>query len=167
MWNFCDMVRWTGFPLLDAILFLHRSLGLMSELSQALLLSFSPLLRSVLNTMKLALPNFLECQTVHRFLSVHSLWFRRFYGTFSSWLDYGYPLVEGLRASSGRGLCLLRSVDSLYSERLGVPGLLSPHGSRHSCLVVTKFPLCGCSSLQSGRRNCTLVLPVFLVVQDV
>ena len=55
-----------------------------------------------------------------------------------------YPLMRGLRASSGRGLCLLRSVDSLYTERLGVPGLPGPHGSQHSCRVAMRFPLCGC-----------------------
>ena len=93
MWNFRDMEERAGFPLLDAILLLHRSLGLMSELSPALLLPFSPLLWSVLDTTKLALTNFLEGQTVHRFLSVHGLWSRRYYGTYSSWLDFGYPLV--------------------------------------------------------------------------
>ena len=54
------MEEQAGFPLLDAILLLHRSLGLMSELSPALLLPFSPLLRSVLDTTKLALTNFLR-----------------------------------------------------------------------------------------------------------
>ena len=133
------MEEQAGFPLLDAILLLHRSLGLMSELSLALLLPFSPLLRSVLDNTKLALTNFLEGRTVHSFLSVHSLWSRRYYGTFSSCLDLVIHLWRCLRASSGRSLCLLRSVDSLYTERL--PGL---HSSRHSCLVATRFPLCGC-----------------------
>ena len=82
MWNFRDLEERLGFPLLDAILLLHQSLGLMSELSPALLLLFSPLLRSVLDTTKLALANFLEGQTVH------NLWSRRYYGTFSSWLDF-------------------------------------------------------------------------------
>ena len=94
MWNFRDMEEWAGFPLLDAILLLHQSLGLMSEFSPAFLLLFSPLLRSVLNTTKLALTNFLEGPMVHRFLSVHGLWSRRYYGTFSSWFDFGYPLVS-------------------------------------------------------------------------
>ena len=60
-----------------------------------------------------------------------------------------------LGASFGRSLCLLRSVDSLYTERLGVPGLPGPHGSRHSCLVATRFPLCGCPlfSLAKGMAH--------------
>ena len=98
MRNFHDMEERAGFPLLDAIVLLHRSLGLMSELSPALLLLFSPLLRLVLDTTKLALTNFLEGPTVHRFLSVHSLWSRQYFGTFSSWLDFGYPLMRGFES---------------------------------------------------------------------
>ena len=51
-------------------------------------------------------------------------------------------LSRCVRASSDWGLCLLRSVASLYSKSLGIPGLPGPHGFWFSCLVAKRFPLC-------------------------
>ena len=61
--------------------------GLMSDFSGIIVAFVSPLLRLFSFATKLALANFLEGQTVHRLLSVHGLWARRYYGTYSSWLD--------------------------------------------------------------------------------
>ena len=72
-------------------------------------------------------------------------------------------LWQCLRASSGRGLCLLRSVDSLYTERLGVPGLPGPCGSRHSGLVATRFPLCGCPLFSLADEIAHWRYPPFLI----
>ena len=55
-------------PLLVAGLLLHRSMGLLSETSPTFHLPPSPLLRSLLDDTNLALPKFLEDQTVHGFL---------------------------------------------------------------------------------------------------
>ena len=71
-------------------------------------------------------------------------------------------LWKCLRASSGRGLCLLRSVASLYTEHLGVPGLPGPHSSWLSCLLATRFPLCGCPLFSLAEEVAHWRYPPFL-----
>ena len=67
-------------------------------------------------------------------------------------------LSRCLRASSGRGLCLLRLVASLYTESLRVPGLPGPHGFWVFLSCCDEIPSLWISSLQSGRGSGILAL---------
>ena len=87
-WNFRVLEGRASFPYARCNPLLHRSLGFYVGFSPALFLPFSLLCYSrVFFTTKLDLSNFLEGQTVHRLPSVHDLWSRRYYGTYSSWLE--------------------------------------------------------------------------------
>ena len=67
-------------------------------------------------------------------------------------------LSRCLRASSSCGLCLLRSVASLYTVSLGVPGLPGPHGFWVFLSCCDEIPSLWISSLQSGRGSGILAL---------
>ena len=148
--------------MLDVILSCIDLWGLMSGFLRhysCLFLSFATV---VFFTAKLALSNFLEGQAVHRFLlctfcarSVVStvLWYLLFL--------VGLMIIHlswCLRVSSGRGLCLLRSVASLYTVSLGVPGLPGPHGFWVFLSCCDEIPSLWISSLQSGRGSGILAL---------
>ena len=81
-WDFHVLEERASFSYARCNPLLHRSLGFNVGVSPALFLPIlSPLLRSFSFTTKLALSNFLEGQ------AVHGLWSRRYYGTYSSWLE--------------------------------------------------------------------------------
>ena len=67
-------------------------------------------------------------------------------------------LSRCLRAFSGRGLCLLRSVASLYTVSLGVLGLPGPHGFWVFLSCCDEIPSLWISSLHSGRGSGILAL---------
>ena len=70
--------------------------GLMSETSPAFHLPNSPLMRSLLDDINLALSKFLEDQTVHGFLPVPSRRHQRYYRTSSSSFPGPYSVLPGI-----------------------------------------------------------------------
>ena len=75
---------------------------LQSELSLALHLPLSPLLRSLFEDTNLALSKFVEDQTVHGFLPVPSRHHRRYYRTFSFSFPGPYTVLPGLASYHSR-----------------------------------------------------------------
>ena len=69
---------------------------LQSELSPALHLPTSPLLRSLLENTNTSLSKFVEHQTVHGFLPVPGRWHRRYYRTSSSSFPGPFSVPPGL-----------------------------------------------------------------------
>ena len=81
---------------LVARLLLPRLNGLMSEVSPAFTMPASPLVRSLLDDINLALAKFLEDQTVHGFLPVPGRRHRRYYRTSSSSFPGPYTVPPGV-----------------------------------------------------------------------
>ena len=75
---------------------LASAYGLMSEVSPAFTLPASPLLRTLLADINLALSKFLEDQTVHGFLPVPGRRHRRYYSTSSSSFPGPYTIPPGV-----------------------------------------------------------------------
>ena len=75
---------------------LASAYGLMSEVSPAFTLPASPLLRTLLADINLALSKFLEDQTVHGFLPVPGRRHRRYYSTSSSSFPGPYTVPPGV-----------------------------------------------------------------------
>ena len=82
--EFHDMEEPAGVPAARCKTSLASAYGLMSETSPAFILPASPLLRTLLADINLALSKFLEDQTVHGFLPVPGRRHRRYYSTSSS-----------------------------------------------------------------------------------
>ena len=82
--SFHGMEEPAGVPSARCKTYLASAYGLMSEVSPAFTLPASPLVRSLLDDINLALAKFLEDQTVHGFLPVPGRRHRRYYCTSSS-----------------------------------------------------------------------------------
>ena len=82
--NFHGMAEPAGVPSARCKTSLASAYGLMSEVSPAFTLPASPLLRTLLADINLALSKFLEDQTMHGFLPVPGRCHRRYYSTSSS-----------------------------------------------------------------------------------
>ena len=94
--EFHDMEEPAGVPAARCKTSLALAYGLMSETSPAFTLPASPLLRTLLADINLALSKFLEDQTVHGFLPVPGLRHRRYYSTSSSSFPGPYTVPPGV-----------------------------------------------------------------------
>ena len=94
--NFHGMEEPAGVPSARCKTSLASAYGLMSEVSPAFTLPASPLLRTLLADINLALSKFLEDQTVHGFLPVPGRRHRRYYSTSSSSFPGPYTVPPGV-----------------------------------------------------------------------
>ena len=94
--NFHGMEEPAGVPSARCKTSLASAYGLMSEVSPAFTLPTSPLLRTLLADINLALFKFLEDQTVHGFLPVPGRRHRRYYSTSSSSFPGPYTVPPGV-----------------------------------------------------------------------
>ena len=94
--GFHDMAEPAGVPSARCKTSLASAYGLMSEVSPAFTLPASPLLRTLLFDINLALSKFLEDQTVHGFLPVPGRRHRRYYSTSSSSFPGPYTVPPGV-----------------------------------------------------------------------
>ena len=94
--EFHDMAEPAGVPAARCKTSLASAYGLMSETSPAFTLPASPLLRTLLADINLALSKFLEDQTVHGFLPVPGRRHRRYYNTSSSSFPGPYTVPPGV-----------------------------------------------------------------------
>ena len=94
--NFHAMEEPAGIPSTRCKNSLASIYGLMSETSPAFHLPVSPLVRSLLDDINLALSKFLEDQTVHGFLPVPCRRHRRYYRTSSSYFPGPYSVPPGV-----------------------------------------------------------------------
>ena len=94
--DFHDMAEPAGVPSARCKTSLAWAYGLMSEVSPAFTLPASPLLRTLLADITLALSKFLEDQTVHGFLPVPGRRHRRYYSTSSSSFPGPYTVPPGV-----------------------------------------------------------------------
>ena len=94
--DFHDMAEPAGVPSAHCKTSLASAYGLMSEVSPAFTLPASPLLRTLLSDINLALSKFLEDQTVHGFLPVPGRRHRRYYSTSSSSFPGPYTVPPGV-----------------------------------------------------------------------
>ena len=94
--DFHDMEEPAGVPSARCKTSLASAYGLMSEVSPAFTLPASPLLRTLLADINLALSKFLEDQTVHGFLPVPGRRHRRYYSTSSSSFPGPYTVPPGV-----------------------------------------------------------------------
>ena len=94
--EFYDMEEPTGVPAARCKTSLASAYGLMSETSPAFTLPASPLLRTLLADINLALSKFLEDQTVHGFLPVPGRRHHRYYSTSSSSFPGPYTVPPGV-----------------------------------------------------------------------
>ena len=94
--NFHGMEEPAGVPSARCKTSLASAYGLMSEVSPAFTLPASPLLRTLLADINLALSKFLEDQTVHGFLPVPGRRHRRYYNTSSSSFPGPYTVPPGV-----------------------------------------------------------------------
>ena len=94
--NFHGMEEPAGVPSARCKTSLASVYGLMSEVSPAFTLPASPLLRTLLADINLALSKFLEDQTVHGFLPVPGRRHRRYYSTSSSSFPGPYTVPPGV-----------------------------------------------------------------------
>ena len=94
--EFHDMAEPAGVPAARCKTSLASAYGLMSETSPAFTLPTSPLLRTLLADINLALSKFLEDQTVHGFLPVPGRRHRRYYSTSSSSFPGPYTVPSGV-----------------------------------------------------------------------
>ena len=94
--NFHDMGEPAGVPSARCKTSLASAFGLVSEVSSAFTLPTSPLLRTLLDDINLALSKFLEDQTVHGFLPVPGRHHRRYYSTSSSSFPGPYTVPPGV-----------------------------------------------------------------------
>ena len=94
--SFHNMEEPAGIPLARCETSLASIYGLMSEISPALHLPTSPLMRSLLDDTNLALSKFLEDQTVHGFLPVPGRRHRWYYRTSSSSFPRPYSIPPGV-----------------------------------------------------------------------
>ena len=94
--DFHDMAEPAGVPSARCKMSLASAYGLMSEVSPAFTLPASPLLRTLLSDVNLALSKFLEDQTVHGFLPVPGRRHRRYYSTSSSSFPGPYTVPLGV-----------------------------------------------------------------------
>ena len=94
--DFHDMKEPAGVPAARCKTSLASAYGLMSETSPAFTLPASPLLRTLLADINLALSKFLEDQTVHGFLPVPGRRHRRYYSTSSSSFPGPYTVPPGV-----------------------------------------------------------------------
>ena len=94
--EFHDMEEPAGVPAARCKTSLASAYGLMSETLTAFTLPASPLLRTLLTDINLALSKFLEDQTVHGFLPVPGHRHRRYYSTSSSSFPGPYTVPPGI-----------------------------------------------------------------------
>ena len=94
--NFHDMGEPAGVPSARCKTSLASAFGLVSEVSPAFTLPTSPLLRTLLDDINLALSKFLEDQIVHGFLPVPGRRHRRYYSTSSSSFPGPYTVPPGV-----------------------------------------------------------------------
>ena len=94
--DFHDMEEPAGVPAARCKTSLALAYGLMSETSPVFTLPASPLLRTLLADINLALSKFLEDQTVHGFLPVPGRRHRRYYSTSSSSFPGPYTVPPGV-----------------------------------------------------------------------
>ena len=94
--NFHDMGEPAGVPSARCKTSLASAYGLVSEVSPAFTLPASPLLRTLLADINLALSKFLEDQTVHGFLPVPGRRHRRYYSNSSSSFPGPYTVPPGV-----------------------------------------------------------------------
>ena len=94
--NFHGMEEPAGVPSARCKTSLASAYGLMSEVSPAFTLPASPLLRTLLSDINLALSKFLEDHTVHGFFPVPGRRHRRYYSTSSSSFPGPYTVPPGV-----------------------------------------------------------------------
>ena len=127
--NFHNMEEPAGVPSARCKTSLASIYGLMSETSPAFHLPTSPLMRLLLDDTNLALPKFLEDQTVHGFLPVPGRRHRRYYRTSSSSFPGPYSVPPGVtsitlkKASEARKCSVSLSASQVSSMETMLSGV--------------------------------------------